>query len=105
MPTDGKKLLAKIREKKCGRERVRRQKMQMLEKVKQSPNTMFFFACFVPSGGSKSRFAKATGAQPSGGCTAIIEMRDQELYLVVARTDLENKSMSGTILAVEASKK
>ena len=65
----------------------------------------FFFACFVPSGGSKSRFAKATGAQPSGGCTAIIEMRDQELYLVVARTDLEKKIMSGTILAVEASKK
>ena len=43
------------------------------------------------SGGSKSRFAKAAGAEPAG------QMRDEKLHAVVAR--------SGPLSAVEMSKK
>ena len=41
------------------------------------------FPMFCASGGSKSGFAKAVGAEPSG------EMRDQKLHAIVARTDLK----------------
>ena len=39
------------------------------------------------SGGSKSRLAKAAGAEPSG------QMRDQKLHAVVARSRLEVKML------------
>ena len=55
----------KIRRKKSRRERERRQKMQMREKVGKSRNTVVFPMICV-SGGSKSRLAKAAGAEPSG---------------------------------------
>ena len=45
-------------------EKVRREKMQVREKVGKSPNTVFFRFC--GSGGSKSRLAKAAGAETSG---------------------------------------
>ena len=45
------------------RERVRR--MQMREKVGKSRDTVFF-PMFCGSGESKSRLAKAAGAEPSG---------------------------------------
>ena len=54
----------KIRRKKSRRERVRRKKMQMREKVGKSQNTVFRMIC--GSGGSKSRVAKAAGAEPAG---------------------------------------
>jgi hypothetical protein len=38
-------------------------KMQVCEKVEKSRNTVFF-QCFVALGGSKSRLAKAAGAEP-----------------------------------------
>ena len=54
--------------------------MQMREKVGKSRNTAFFL--FSPmicgSGGSKSRLAKAAGAEPAG------QMRDEKLHAVVA---------------------
>ena len=43
--------------------------MQMREKVRKSPNTAFF-PMICGSGGSKSRLAKAAGAEPAG------QMRD-----------------------------
>ena len=46
-------------------EKVRREKMQVREKVGKSRNTVFF-QCFVALGGSKSRLAKAAGAETSG---------------------------------------
>ena len=61
------------------REGVRRKKMQVREKVKKSRNTVFF-PMFCGPGGSKSRRAKAAGAEPSG------EMRDKQLPIVVRRT-------------------
>ena len=44
-----------------------RKKMQMREKVGKSRNTVFPMIC--GSGGSKSRLAKAAGAEPAGHCT------------------------------------
>ena len=58
------------------RERGRRKKMQAREKVEKSRNTVFF-QCV---GASKSRLAKAAGAEPSG------QMGDEKLHAVVART-------------------
>ena len=60
------------------RERVRGKKVQMHEKVGTSRNTVFF-PMICGSGGSKSRLAKAAGAEPSG------QMRDEKLHAVVAR--------------------
>ena len=52
---------------------VRRKKMQMREKVGKSRNTVFF-PMIWGSGGSKSRLAKAAGAEPAG------QMRDEKLH-------------------------
>ena len=59
---------------------------------------------FCGSGGSKSRLAKAAGAEPSG------EMRDQKLHAVVARSTCGNQTIerhSGftALLEVEMLKK
>ena len=55
-------------QKKESEERVRRKKIQVREKVGKSRNTVFSMTS--GSGGSKSRLAKAAGAEPSG------QMRD-----------------------------
>ena len=60
-------------------EKVRREKMQVREKVGKSRNTVFF-PVFCGSGGSKSRLAKAAGAETSG------QMRNEKLHPVVARS-------------------
>ena len=46
-------------------EKVRREKMQVREKVGKSQNTVFFQRFVAPdgSGGSKGRLAKAAGAE------------------------------------------
>ena len=59
------------------------------------------------SGGSKSRLAKAAGAEPAG------QMRDEKLHAVVARSTFPSQNvqsisgpdMSGPLLEVEMSKK
>ena len=56
-----------------------RQKTQMREKVGKSRNTVFF-PMICGSGGSKSRLAKAAGAEPAG------QMSDEKLHAVVARS-------------------
>ena len=43
------------------------------------------FPMICGSGGSKSRFAKAAGAEPSGG------MRDEKLHAVVARSTIRSQ--------------
>ena len=58
-------------------EKVRREKMQVREKVGKSRNTVFC-PVFCGSGGSKSRLAKAAGAETSG------QMRNEKLHAVVA---------------------
>ena len=61
------------------RERLRRKKIQVREKVGKSRNTVFL-PMICGSGGSKSRLAKAAGAEPAG------QMRDDKLHAVVARS-------------------
>ena len=53
------------------------------------------------SGGSKSRLAKAAGAEPAG------QMRDEQLHAVVARSTFasQNAQSTGPLLEVEMSKK
>ena len=56
------------------------------------------------SGGSKSRLAKAAGAEPAG------QMRDEKLHAVVARSTFPSQNVQNTrgadhFLAVEMSKK
>ena len=58
-------------------EKVRREKMQVREKVGKSRNTVFF-PMFCGSGGLKSSLAKAAGAETSG------QMRNEQLHAVVA---------------------
>ena len=53
--------------------KVRRQKMQVREKVGKSRNTVFF-PVFCGSGGSKSRLAKAAGAEVAS------QMRYEKLH-------------------------
>ena len=71
------------------RERVRRKKMQMREKVGKSRNTVFF-PMIWGSGGSKSRLAKAAGAEPAG------QMRDEKLHAVVARSTFGSQNVQNT---------
>ena len=61
------------------RDRVRKKKMQVCEKVETLWNTVFC-PMFCGSGGSKIRLAKAAGAEPSG------ETRNEQLHAVVARS-------------------
>ena len=86
------------------RESVRRKKMQVREKVGKSRNTVFFpMTC--GSGGSKSRLAKAAGAEPCG------HRRDEKLHAlaVVAPSTSPSQNVQNTnvgpLLEVEMSKK
>ena len=69
--------------------RVRRKKMQMREKVGKSRNTVFF-PMICGSGGSKSRLAKAAGAEPAG------QMRDEKLHAVVVRSTFRSQHVKST---------
>ena len=60
------------------REKVKSEKMHVREKVGNSRNSVF--PMFCGSGGSKSRLAKAAGAETSG------QMRNENLHAVVARS-------------------
>ena len=71
------------------RESVRRKKMQAREKVEKAQLTVFF-SMICGSGGSKSRLAKAAGAEPSG------RMRDEKLHAVVARSTFRSQNVQGT---------
>ena len=83
------------------RERVRRKKMQVGEKVEKSWNTVF--SIISGPGGSKSRLAKAAGAEPSG------QMRDEKLHPHVARSTSPSQNVqntnTGALLEIEMSKK
>ena len=63
--------------------------MHMREKVGKSRNTLFF-PMICGSGGSKSRLAKAAGAEPAG------QMRDEKLHAVVARSTFASQNVQNT---------
>ena len=71
------------------RESLRRKKIQVREKVGKSRNTVFF-PMICGSGGSKSRLAKAAGAEPAG------QMRDEKLHAVVARSTFASEKPKNT---------
>jgi len=66
--------------------------MQICERVGKSRNTAFFqyFPIICGSGGSKSRLAKAAGAEPAG------QMRDEKLHTVVARSTFRSRNVQST---------
>jgi len=70
------------------RERVRRKKMQARKSRKVAVHSVF--PMIYGSGGSKSRLAKATGAEPSG------QMRDEKLHAVVARSTFASEKAKST---------
>ena len=74
--------------KRVRREKIRRKKMQMREKVGKSRNSVF--PMIWGSGGSKSRLAKAAGAEPAG------QMRDEKLHAVVARSTFPSQNVQNT---------
>ena len=63
--------------------------MQAREKVEKSRNTLFF-SNDLWSGWSKSRLAKAAGAEPSG------HMRDENLHAVVAQSTFPSQNATNT---------
>ena len=60
-------------------EKVRREKMQVREKVGKSRNTVFF-SVFCGSGRSKGRLAKPAGAEVAG------QVRHEKVHAIVARS-------------------
>jgi len=70
--------------------RVGGKKMQVREKLAMSRSTLFDFPMICGSGGSKSRLAKAAGAEPSG------QMRDEKLHAVVARSKFASEEAINT---------
>ena len=102
--TDGKLEVGRVREEKRRRKkireerervrvrvrvRVKRKKMQVREKVEQSRATVFC-PMICGSRGSKSRLAKAAGAEPSDW------MRDEKLHAVVARSTFRSQHVKST---------
>ena len=78
----------KDRRKNIREERVRKQEMQVREKV-QKPRTTVF-PIIRGSGGSKGRLAKAAGAEPCG------QMSDDKLHAVVARSTFPSQNGQST---------
>ena len=76
-------------ERRSKRESIRRKKIQVREKVEKSRNTVFF-PMICGSGESKSRLAKAAGAEPAG------QMRDEKLHAVVARSTFASEKANNT---------
>ena len=71
------------------REKIRRKKMQMREKVGKSRFTVFF-PMICGSGGSKSRLAKAAGAEAAG------QMGDEKVHAIVARSTFPSQNVQNT---------
>ena len=80
----------KRRRKKIKKEKEsERKKIQVREKVGKSQNTVFFLM-ICGSGGSKSKLAKAAGAEPCG------QMKDEKLHAVVAWSTFPNQNVQNT---------
>ena len=68
---------------------MRRKKIQVCEKVGKSRGSLCF-PMICGSGGSKSRLAKAAGAEPAG------QMRDEKLHSIVARDTFPSQNAQNT---------
>ena len=85
--------MGRVREEKRRRKKIKKRKsqkkIQVREKVEKSRNTVYF-PMICGSGGSKSRLAKAAGAEPAG------QMRDEKLHAVVARSTFASEKANNT---------
>ena len=74
------------------RESLRRKKIQVRKKDQKSRKVAkhCVFPMICGSGGSKSRLAKAAGAEPAG------QMRDEKLHAVVARSTFPSQNVQNT---------
>ena len=92
--TDGKAKVGRVREEKRRRKKIRE------EKEAEERRCTMFLPMFWGSSGSKSRIAKAAGAEPSG------EIRREQLHAVVARSKFQSQNvkkhlMFGALFEVE----
>ena len=72
------------------RDKIRRKKMQMREKIFRKVAIHCVFPMICGSGGSKSRLAKAAGAEPAG------QMRHEKVHAVVARSTFPSQNGQNT---------
>ena len=100
--------MGRVREEKRRRKKIKKRKSEKKEDPGARKGRKVAKHCVFPmicgSGGSKSRLAKAAGAEPSG------QMRDERLHAVVARSPFRSQKctkhlMFGPLLEVEMSKK
>ena len=90
----------KSRREKRRREKIRREKIReekeseerrcRCAKRQESRETLCVFPMICGSGGSKSRLAKAAGAEPAG------QMRDEKLHAVVGRSTFRCQNINNT---------
>ena len=79
--------MGRVREEKRRRKRKSQKKEDPGARKGRTVAKHFVFPMVCGSGGSKSRLAKAAGAEPSG------EMRDEKLHAVVARSAFRSQSV------------
>ena len=83
----------KIRRKKSRRERVIKKKEDADARKGRKVAKHCVFPMIWGSGGSKSRLAKAAGAEPAG------QMRDEKVHAVVARSTFRSQNVQNTPLS------
>ena len=86
--------MGRVREAKRRRKKIKKEKSQKKEDPGARKGSKVAKHCVFPmicgSGGSKSRLAKAAGAEPAG------QMRDEKLHAVVARSTFASKKVKNT---------
>ena len=76
---------------KIRREKIRRERVRKKEDADARKGRKVAIHCVFPMiGGSKSRLAKAAGAEPAG------QMRDEKLHAVVARSTFPSQNVQNT---------
>ena len=89
--TDGKAEVGRVREEKSRSEKRKRKRKEDAGARKGSKVAKHcVFPMICGSGGSKSRLAKAAGAEPCG------QMRDEKLHAVVARSTIASEKAKNT---------
>ena len=92
--TDEKAEVGRVREEKRRRKKIREEKQPKRKDAgarkgrKVANHSVFPMIC--GSGGSKSRLAKAAGAEPSG------RMRDEQLHAIVVRSTCRSQNVGST---------
>jgi len=86
--------MGRVREEKRRRKKIKKRKSQKKEDPGVRKGRKVAKYCVFPmmcgSGGSKSRLAKAAGAEPAG------QMRDEKLHAIVARSTFASEKAKNT---------